>query len=191
MTEIVMMQAAVFQLRAAAASVEDPFTRSQMQLAVGVLANAVDSAANGVTAAIVNEIDFALNDVSAAIADLPAAEAAPLESAVAMLRSDVEALKSQTALPADVVESVRALQAKLKVRGNAIERQTYVENANGNEPLPHPPSELQADAIPLRETLAMAGFATPALDVLVVDPALLRFHTIREIIDELDVIIGA
>ena len=189
MTEIVMMQAAVFQLRAAAASVEDPFTRSQMQLAVGVLANAVDGAANGVTAALVNEIDFALNDVSAAIADLPAAEAAPLESAVAMLRSDVESLKSQTALPADVVESVRALQAKLKVRGNAIERQTYIENAD--EPLPHPPSELQADAIPLRETLAMAGFATPALDVLVVDPALLRFHTIREIIDELDVIIGA
>jgi len=189
MSEIVMMQAAVFQLRAAAASVEDAFTRSQMQLAVGVLANAVESAASGVTAAIVNEIEFALNDVGAAIADLPPSEAAPLETAVSMLRGDVESLKAQTALPADVVDSVRALQAKLKVRGNAIERQTYVESSE--EPLPHPPSELQLDAIPLREKLAMAGFATPALDVLVVDPLLLRFHTIREIIDELDVIIGA
>ena len=39
------------------------------------------------------------------------------------------------------------------------------------------------------EQLAASGFATPALDGLIDDPSSLRFHTIGEIVDELDVII--
>jgi len=183
-----MLQAALFQLRSAMESIEDPFIRTQMHLAVGVLGNAVDGAANGVNAAAVNEIDFALNDVAGAVADLPQSEAAPIEPLLAMLRNDVDALKTATALPADVVAGVRALQAKLKVRRNAIERQTYVENAS--EALPHAPEELRAEALPLRDRLASAGFATPALDALIDDPASIRFHSINEILDELDVIIA-
>ena len=137
MTEVVMMQAAMFQLRAAMESIDDPFIRTQMRLAVGVLGNAIDGAANGVNAAAVNDIAFALNDVVAAAADAP-----ELEPLVTLLQEDVDALKSATALPDDVVTSVRALQSKLKMRRNAIERQTYVENAV--EPLPHPPEELRA-----------------------------------------------
>ena len=179
-----MMQAAMFQLRAAAESIDDPFIRSQVQLAVGVLGNAIDGAANGVNAAAVNEIAFALNDVSAAVADAPA-----IEPVVAMLQKDVDALKSATALPADVVSAARDLQSKLKVRKNAIERQTYVENAG--EPLPHAPETLRGEALPLRERLLRAGFATPALDLLIDDPAALRFHSINDIVDELDVILDS
>ena len=186
MSEIVMMQAAMFQLRAAVASVEDSFTRSQLDLATNVLANAIDNAANGVNAASVNEIDFALNDVAAAVADVPS-----IEPLVVMLQNDVAALKEQTALPADVIAGVRAFQSKLKIRKSAIERQTYVENAGENVALPHPPEELRADAMPIRDRLASAGFATPALDTLIGDPASLRFHSINEIIDELDVIVAS
>lgn len=185
-----MMQAALFQLRAAVASVEDPFTRSQLELATGVLANAIDAAANGVNAASVNEIDFALNDVSAAVADLPQSESAPIEPLLSMLKSDVAALKEETALPSDVVGAICELQSKLKTRKQAIERQTYMENAP-SAPLPHAPEELRVEAMPLRDRLASAGFATPALDTLIGDPASLRFHSINEIIDELDVIIAS
>jgi len=180
-----MMQAALFQLRAAVASIEDPFTRSQLQLAVNVLGNAVDAAAaNGVNAASVNEIDFALNDVAASVADVP-----EIESIVTMLQKDVAVLKQQTALPADVITAIRALQSKLRARKNAIERQTFVEDAT-SAPLPHPPEELRADAMPIRDRLTQAGFATPGLDSLIADPSSLRFHSINELVDELDVIIA-
>jgi len=184
MTEIVLMQAALFQLRAAVASIEDPFTRSQLQLATNVLGNAIDAAASGVTAASVNEIDFALNDVVASVADAP-----EIESIVTMLQKDVAALKEQTALPSDVVTAIRSFQSKLRTRKNAIERQTFVEDAT-SDALPHPPEELRSDALPIRDRLAGAGFATPALDSLIDEPASLRFHSINEIVDELDVIIA-
>ena len=181
-----MMQAAMFQLRAAMESIDDPFTRSQVRLAVGVLGNAVDGAANGVgvNAAAVNDIAFALNDVAAAAADAP-----ELEPLVTLLRKDVDALKSATALPDDVVGAIRVFQSKLKMRKNAIERQSYVENAA--EPLPHAPEELRAEALPLRERLLSAGFAMPALGKLIEDPSALRFHSINDIVDELDVILAS
>jgi hypothetical protein len=183
MTEVVMMQAAMFQLRAATESIDDPFIRTQVRLAAGVLGNAIDGAANGVNAAAVNEIAFAMNDVVAAAADAP-----ELETLVALLQKDVDALKSATALPDDVVGSILALQSKLKTRKSAIERQTYVENAS--EPLPYPPEELRSEALSLRDRLLRAGFATPALDRLIEDPSALRFHSINDIVDELDVIVG-
>src|SRR5713226_8047005 len=182
MTEVVMMQAAMFQLREAMESIDDPFIRTQVRLAAGILGNAIDGAANGVNAATVNEIAFAMNDVVAAAADAP-----ELEPLVRLLQTDVDALKTATALPDDVVTSIRVLQSNLKMRKNAIERQTYVENAA--EPLPHPPEELRAEALPLRARLLSAGFATPALDKLIEDPPALRFHSINDIVDELDVIL--
>jgi hypothetical protein len=184
MTEVVMMQAAMFQLRAATESIDDPFIRTQMKLAAGVLGNAIDGAANGVNAATVNEIAFAMNDVVAAAADAP-----ELEPLIMLLQKDVDALKSATALPDDVVNAIRVFQSKLKARKNAIERQTYVENAT--EPLPHAPEELRAEALPLRARLLSAGFATPALDKLIDDPPALRFHSINDIVDELDVILAS
>ena len=183
-----MLQAALFQLRGAIEGIEDPFLRSQIRLGTDVLSNAIDHTSNGVNAAIVNDIEFALNDVIGAVGELTAPDAATLLPIVEMLQRDVIALKELTALAPDVVSAIHALQAKLKIRRSAIERQTFVENASAQ--LPHPPEELRADALPLRDQLTVAGFATPALDALIDDPGSLRFHSINEIIDELDVIAG-
>ena len=70
----------------------------------------------------------------------------------------------------------------------AIERQTYVEG--GSVALPHPPEALREEALPLARQLAASGFHTPALDALIADPESFRFHLIRELLDELDVIAG-
>jgi putative N-acetylmannosamine-6-phosphate epimerase len=190
MTEIDKLNAELLQLAAAAQSLEDPFAMGQLRIAIGQLANAIESGANGVNAAVVNDIEFALNDVTASIADIPPDDVATIETILTAMREDVAAMKAAVALPADVVNGVRALQTKLKTRRTAIERQTYVENADANA-LPHAPEELRADALPLRDSLAGAGFATPALDALIDDPSSLRFHSINEIVDELDVIISA
>ncbi len=187
MNEIVMMQAALFQVRAAITGIEDPFTRSQIQLASDVLANALAGAASELNAARVGEIEFALNDLVGAAGDLPAADAAAMASAFDMLRNDLASMKSTVALPQEVVTAIRELQKKLKTRKAAIERQTYVENASA-APLPHPPEELSGEAIAIRDRLASAGYTTPALDLLIDDPASLRFHSINDIIDELDVV---
>lgn len=189
MTDTAMMQAALFQLRGAIDAIEDPFLRSQIRLGTDVLSNAIANASNGVNAAAVNEIEFALNDVTGAVGELTAPDAAALLPIVELLQRDVAALKELTALSPDVVSALRALQAKLKIRRSAIERQTFLENASAAA-LPHPPEELRTDALPLRDSLTDAGFTTPALDALIDDPSSLRFHSINEIIDELDVIVG-
>jgi len=190
MTDIAMLQAALFQLRGAIDAIEDPFLRSQIRLSTDVLANAVAAASNGVNAASVNDIEFALNDVAGAVGELTAADAEKLQPIVEMLQRDVAALKELTALSPAVITAIRALQGKLKTRRGAIERQTYVENPSEGAPLPHPPEELRGDALPLRESLNASGFTTPALDGLIDDPTTLRFHSVNEIIDELDVIAG-
>jgi hypothetical protein len=47
---------------------------------------------------------------------------------------------------------------------------------------------LRDDAVPIARQLVAAGFTTPSLDTLIADPGELRFHTINEIVDELDVV---
>jgi hypothetical protein len=107
-----------------------------------------------------------------------------------MLRGDLDSLRQITALPADLVQSIRVLLEKLQLRRHAIEQQTYREDI-GDLTLPHPPEALRPEASAIRERLRGAGFATPALDVLVDQPAEFLFHSINELMDELDVIIGA
>ncbi len=182
-----MLEAALFQLRSGAESV-DPLYAAQLELCFSVLAGVIAGAHEGVNAARVNDIEFALNDLTAAVDELPATDAARLAPPLRMMRDDLARLKEETALGAAIIEAIGALQAKLRARRAAIERQTYREGDAA--PLPHPPEALREDAIPLREQLAAAGFATPALDGLIDDPSSLRFHSINEIVDELDVIIG-
>lgn len=186
MNEIVMMQAALFQVRAVIDGVEDTFVQSQLRLAVNVLGGAVDSAVAGVNAAQIGDIEFALNDLFAAAGEVSSDDAARIMPPLEMLRADLATMKSSVALPEQLVTAIRALQQKLKTRRAAIERQTYVENPN--EPLPHQPESLCGEAIVIRDRLAEAGFTTPALDQLIDDPANLRFHGINDIINELDVV---
>jgi hypothetical protein len=187
MTDVVLLEAALFQLRAAAAGI-DSQSAPQLGLCINVLANAVAAAHDGVNAAVVNDIDFAMNDLNAAIDELPQADADTLAPLLATLREDVAALKSATALDPALLGQIRAFQSKLRERMKAIERQTYVEG--DPEPLPHPPESLRDHAIPLARQLLAAGFETPALNSLIAEPESLRFHSIRELHDELDVIAG-
>lgn len=187
MNDVVMLEAALFQLRTGAEGV-DAMYAAQLETCFSVLANAISGAREGVNAARVSDIEFALNDLSDAIDELPADDAGRLADPLQMMRDDLAQLKAQTSLDGGIVDGLRALQTKLRARRSAIERQTYREG--DAEPLPHPPEELRAEALPLRDQLAAAGFATPALDGLIDDPASLRFHSITEIVDELEVIGG-
>ena len=184
MNDLVMLEASLFQLRTAIASIEDETMLPQLELTVSVLARAVAAAREALNAARVSDIEFALNDVAGVADSLSSDDAAAIAPAIDMLRADVDVLKEATALPAEVVAAIGALRAKLAARKNAIERQTFLEG--GAAPLPHPPEELARDAGALRTRLEEGGFATPALDAFLRDPAELRFHGIVEMIDELE-----
>lgn len=184
-----MLEAAMFQFRAAAATIEDESTAAPLRLAASVLENSIAGARNGVSAAVVNDIVFALGDVEGAMGELTAADYERLARPFELLRRDIESLRAAATLPGPLVARIHALQGKLKARRAAIERQTMVEGG-GSEALPHAPEELREEALPIREQLAAAGFSTPALDTLIEEPSSLRFHSINAIVDELDVIAG-
>jgi hypothetical protein len=179
MSDLVMLEAALFQLRSEA---------PQLGFALTLLENAIAAAHDGVNAARVNDIEFAANDLAAAADELPASDAARVAPILQQLRGDIDTLKQQNALGAGVVARIAALVAKLRARRSAIERQTYRAEGTEPAPLPHPPEQLREEALPLRGELAAAGFATPELDGLIAEPESLRFHSIGAILDELEVI---
>ena len=186
MNELVMMEAALFQLRSA---LEDDPMLMPIRISADVLSNAIAAAkSGGVNAARVNDIEFALNDLVAAVDDAGAPDV--VYSSIAMLQNDTAALRAATALPPGVLTSIRDLQVKLRARAHAMERSQYRAEGTPEPQLPHPPEELRQAAIPLARHLAAAGFDTPALDLLVADPDSLRYHSMNEIVDELDVIAG-
>ena len=185
MSELTMMEAALFQLRAALG--DDPMLAT-IRISADVLGNSVEAAKEGLNAARVNDIEFALNDLIAAVDDAGAPDG--VFAAIALLQNDAAALRAATALPKELLVSIRALQEKLKTRGKAMERSQYRAEGTEAGPFPHPPEELRDEAVPLARQLSAAGFATPALDELIADPKSLRYHTINEIVDELDVVAG-
>ena len=184
-----MIEAACFQLRSALAEISDDAYAMPLRIAINVLTANVAGAKAGVNASKVSDIEFALNDVLAAADELPAGDVAKIAKPLEMLRNDIESLHKLTALPQDLVDAVRVLQAKLKMRKDAIEQQTLREDV-GDVTLPHPPDALKPEALAIRSKLHEAGFTTPTLDVLIERPAEFLFHSINELIDELDVIVG-
>lgn len=181
-----MMEAALFQLRAALD--DDPQTLP-IRISADVLGNAIAAAkSEGINAARVNDIEFALNDLVSAIDDAGAPDG--VYAAVALLQNDTAKLRNATALPDEVLAQMRALQVKLRTRAKAMERSQYRVEGTEPEPLPHPPEELKADAVPIARQLEAAGFSTPAIDTLLNSADPLRYHTLNEIVDELDVILG-
>ena len=121
MNELLMMESALFQLRAALG--EDPSLLT-IRIGTDVLANAIAGAkTGGVNAARVNDIEFALNDLTTAIDDAGAPDA--VYAAVALLQNDAAALRAATALPQDLVRAIRVLQTQLKERSKALERGQY------------------------------------------------------------------
>jgi hypothetical protein len=187
--EMAMIEAACFQLRAAIAEIEDDAYATPLRIAMSVLSANIAAARDSINTSKVNDIDFALNDVVAVADDLTTTDAERVAKPLKMLRDDVASLRRLTALPQDLVDAIQALQAKLRLRRSAIEKQTYREDV-GDLTLPHPPEALRPEGQGIRQRLAAAGFATPALDVLVDQPDEFVFHSINELLDELDVIVG-
>ena len=186
MNELAMMEAALFQLRAALG--DDP-SLLPVRITADLVASAVEAAKSGVNAARVNDIAFALHDLVEAIDDAGAPDA--VVAAVALLQNDVATLRAATALPPALVASIRELQSQLRVRASAMERAQYRAEGAAAAELPHPPEALRAAATPIARALADAGFATPSLDELLQPDAQLRYHTLNEVVDELDVIVGS
>jgi hypothetical protein len=185
MTGVAMLEAALFQLRAASSGI-DRDVAPQLGLSINILANAIAAGRDGVNASVASDIDFAFNDLSAAVDELPQPDADRLAPMMDTLRRDVEALASAAAIDPAVIAQIVAFQSKLRERMKAIERQTFVEG--GSDELPHPPETLRDEAIPIARQLSAAGFQTPSLSTLIAEPESLRFHSLREILDELDVI---
>ena len=186
MSELLMMEAALFQLRAALA--EDP-ELLPMRLSADVLANAITAAKDtGISAARVNDIEFALKDLISAADDAGAPDA--VCSAIALLQNDTAALRRANALPAETIGAIRELQLRLRARAKAMERSQFRPEGTEAPPLPHPPAELRDLAVPLARQLEAAGFVTPVLDQLIAEPDEVRYHTLNELVDELDVIAG-
>jgi hypothetical protein len=185
MSELVMMEAALFQLRAAIA--DDPGAMA-ISIAANVLENAIAAAKlEGVNAARVNDIEFAMNDLVAAVDDEGNAPDGVF-SAIAMLQNDVARLRTATAIPRELVTAIRDLQTRLRARAKAMERAQYRPEGTDAEPFPHPAEELRALAVPLARQLLSLGFSTPSLDELVAGREELRYHTLNEVVDELDAI---
>jgi hypothetical protein len=187
MTDVVMLEAALFQLRAAASDI-DAEVAPQLGLSINILAGAIASGREGVNASVASDIQFAFNDLSAAVDELPQSDADRLAPIIDTLRRDIDALSAAVALDPTVIGQIRAFQWKLRERMKAIERQTFVEG--GAEELPHVPEVLREEAIPIARQLAAAGFQTPSLNALIAEPESVRFHSLREMLDELSVIAG-
>jgi hypothetical protein len=186
MSELATIEAALVQLRAALS--DDPELLT-MRISADVLANAVAAAKDsGVNAARVNDIEFALNDLVSAVDDANASDA--VHVAVAKLWNETAALRRDNTLPAETKAAIRDLVSRLRVRAKALERNQYRVEGSEAAPLPHPPAELRELAIPLARQLAAEGFTTPELDQLIAHPDSLRYHSVNEIADELEVIAG-
>jgi len=182
-----MLEAALFHLRAALDAAADDPAAAQMRLGAEVLSRSLRGEVN---AARVSDIEFAVADLVAMAEGLSAAVADAVVEPLRMMRDDVVRLREANALAPELVAAIGDFRAKLNARRAAIERATYREAGAPAEPLPHSPAELYADALPLRDQLAAAGFATPALDAFIDKPDSLRFHTLGEMGDELEVIAG-
>ncbi|MDP9190749.1 MAG: hypothetical protein M3P06_03500 [Acidobacteriota bacterium] len=186
MSELATMEAALLQLRGALG--DDPELLT-MRLSADVLGHAIAAAKDsGVNAARVNDIEFALNDLVSAIDDAGASDI--VHAAIDQLRNETAALRRDNALPPETIAAIRDFMSRLRERAKALERSQYRAEGTDAAPLPHPPAELRELAIPLARQLAAEGFMTPALDQLIAEPDSLRYHSVNEIIDELEVIAG-
>lgn len=189
MSDLDSLRTSLGQLRSAIERVQDAFARSGLRLASDVLSGEAGPPGDPtMNASRANSIRFAFNDVESAAADLAGADASLIQPLVVRIRSSVESLVSANALSGGTLQAIAALQAKLRIRSQAIQRRTFEENATA--PLPYPPEELTDEARALRDQLSIQGFATPSLDVLIEDPSSVHLHGLNEIVDELDAIAG-
>lgn len=172
----------------ACAGVNEQFYVNQLLLAGNLLVDTINSARENVNAHMVAEIEFALNDVRQLTEELMPEEKREFDRCFGMFDEAISALKEFAPFP-DVEGPLTSLRKKLVERIDANERATFAPPGTPKDPLPHPPSSLQAEAERVRSDLHRAGFETPVLDRLARDPEGFEIRDCDALVEEIDTII--
>jgi hypothetical protein len=188
--DLTSFRAATEALFTALKEIDDEMFGAEINLLAAILRGSVGELLAGPNARRVSDVDFALNDLASAVSNLAGEEQEMVQGDLDRVVAQLGELRSSYSLPAELRETMRAFQQKLKVRITAIERDTYREPGTPSTPLPHEPRELRAEAQTIQSALRRAGYDTPMLDQLIDDTDSMRLRQIADLMDELDVIIG-
>jgi hypothetical protein len=183
------LHSAIEEISSRLEEVDEVFSM-QIRLATAMLRNAADAATSALSPRTVSDMEFALNDLLSVADELPVSDRAAIDPALRTISDVVRSAKGAAALPPPLVERITLLHSKLRERKSAIEREPFRPPGSAPEALPHEPATLQPEAETLRLQLREAGFDTPALDRLIEKGSAFRLSDVRELMEELEVIIG-
>lgn len=155
-----------------------------------VLSDAAEAATREPNTRRMSDLSFALTDLRSAVDELPFGERAAFAGPLSELTELVDELCRRTRLSSSLLEHIRYLSARLEERRAAVARQGFHPPGSTPPPLPHPPAELQQEAVAVRDALRASGFETPALDLLIDAPESVYMSELAAIVDELEVITG-
>jgi hypothetical protein len=174
------------RLKTAVSSIEEPFYKTQLQLATTVLGNAIAALDEEPSPAQINDAEFAFGDITSMASEIPPNDEARLNPAIEEFRNALASVKESKALPLELIAQARELQQKLRLRREALERQGY--RFEGEEPphIPNHPRELCLPARRLQRELAVAGFRMGSLDKLVSNPDDFAYHDVADLIADID-----
>jgi hypothetical protein len=180
----------VTTLAAACGTIDDRFYARQVKLSGNLLVDALNALRGEVTPRLLRDADFALNDLVQLVAELPRDEQEELGEAIGDLRSGLDSLRAGHWFDEELVSRLGELRSKMAERHRAAERAVFLPPEAEREPLPHPPTELSRDVLPLRDALRAGGFETPALDRLADTPDDFLVRDCTAVIDEIDSVVG-
>ncbi len=168
-------------------SFDDGMFIPQLELSRNMFAGNLSAAAEQLNPRTMKELDFTYNDLRTFPSDLSDEDAARVPPSLAPIEQAPSTLPAPAALPADLVAAIKSLRAKLKTRKGALERALYRPPESEATPIPHPPSELRAEATKIADAIREQGFDTTELDELATDSDdELGQLSIERLIDELD-----
>jgi hypothetical protein len=173
-------------LPGACAAVREEFYMNQLVLAGNLFIDTLNRAKDEVNPRVIQEIEFSFTDLKLLSEELMPDEQTEFERCFELISRGISELSSFAPFP-DVKGPMLDLRNKLRERITANERSKFLPpEAQTNEPLPHSPSSLTADADSLRRHLQRAGFDTPMLDALAERPDEIEIRDCEAIVEELD-----
>lgn len=177
----------IADLTATFESFDDGMFIPRLELSRNMFASNLAAAAEQLNPRTMKELDFIYNDLRTFAAELTDDDASRLAPALTAIEQALATLRGSAALPADLVAAIKSLRTKLKTRKGALERALYRPPESEATPIPHPPSELKAEASPIADAIREQGFDTTELDELATasDDELGQL-SIERLVDELD-----
>ncbi len=174
------------RLKTAIDSLAEPFYKTQLHLAATVLGNAIAAMDEEPTPAQVNDAEFAFGDITSMAAEVSSEDEELLNPAIEEFRNALASIKETKLLPPELVALARELQAKLRMRREALERQGFRFEGDEQAHIPNHPRELCLPARRLQRELAAAGFTMGSLDKLVANPDEFVYHDVADLIADID-----